>query len=149
MTEISFVIHEIPVTKKNSQQIMVNRVTHRPFVMPSAAYQRFEAAAGRYLLPRKGNAVREPVNALYRFYMPSRRRVDLANLISAMDDVLVHWGVLSDDNRDVIAAHDGCRVYYDREDPRVEILITPMPDYRQWSEQTKKTGGKRNADAGR
>lgn len=128
-------IHEIPVTKKNSQQIMINRVTHRPFVMPSAAYRRFEQAAGKYLLPGRGKAVTEPVNVLYRFYMPSRRRVDLANLISAMDDVLVHWKVLADDNRDIIAAHDGSRVFYDKDAPRVEVLISPMAQtYKQWRE---------------
>lgn len=144
MTELAFVIHEIPVTKKNSQQILINRVTHRPFVMPSVAYKRFEEAAGKYLLPSRGKAVTEPVNVLYRFYMPSRRRVDLANLISAMDDVLVRWKVLDDDNRDIIAAHDGSRVYYDKDAPRVEILITPMEGYKQWgTEQSKKyTGGK-------
>jgi Holliday junction resolvase RusA-like endonuclease len=72
------------------------------------------------------------VNVLYRFYMPTRRRVDLSNLISAMDDVLVKHRILADDNRDVIAGHDGSRVYHDKDDPRVEVLIQEVTGYKQW-----------------
>lgn len=135
MNAITCVIHAVPVTKKNSMQIVTNRVTGRPFVMPSQAYKRFENEAGQYLLPCRKKPVSGPVNVCYRFYMPTRRRVDLANLISAMDDVLVHWKILADDNRDVIAGHDGCRVYHDKDDPRIEVIITPMDGYRQWKEQ--------------
>lgn len=37
-----------PVTKKNSQRILVNRKTGMPFIAPSSAYKRYEEqAAGR------------------------------------------------------------------------------------------------------
>ena len=92
-------------------------------------------AAGWFLKPRPAKPVAQPVNVKYLFYMPSRRRVDLANLVSAMDDVLVKHGILADDNRDILAAHDGCRVYHDHDAPRVEVFIEPMPDsYKQWKE---------------
>lgn len=132
MTDIVYVIRETPVTKKNSQQILINRATGRPFVFPSKAYKKFEQLAGMYLRPRPKTPVNEPVNVVYKFYMPTRRRVDLANLISAMDDILVHHKILADDNRDIIACHDGCRVYYDKENPRVEIVIEPVIGYKQW-----------------
>ena len=136
MKTLSYVIHAVPATKKNSQQIVVNRKTGRPFVMPSATYKQFEMAAGYFLRPKPQKAVSEPVNVQYRFYMPTRRRVDLSNLISAMDDVLVHWKILEDDNRDVIAGHDGCRVFHDKDDPRVEVIIEPMAaTYRQWRDK--------------
>lgn len=135
MKTLSYVIHAVPATKKNSQQIVVNRKTGRPFVMPSETYKQFEMEAGYFLRPKPKEAVSEAVNVQYRFYMPTRRRVDLANLISAMDDVLVHWKILADDNRDIIGGHDGCRVFHDKDDPRVEVIITPMAQtYRQWKE---------------
>ena len=39
------------------------------------------------------------------------------------DDVLVKTGVVPDDNYNVIAAHDGSRVYVDKDSPRTEIYI--------------------------
>jgi hypothetical protein len=70
--------------------------------------------------------------------MQTLRKVDATNLISATDDILVAAGILEDDNRDVVAGHDGTRVYYSKTEPRVEITITPMEDYPQWRESQEK-----------
>ena len=35
MAEIKYVIKIPPITKKNSQQIMTNKATSRPFIMPT------------------------------------------------------------------------------------------------------------------
>ena len=40
-----FTINGNPVTKKNSQQILVNRATGRPFISPSKKYKEYEANA--------------------------------------------------------------------------------------------------------
>ena len=56
--------------------------------------------------------------------MPTRHRVDLANLLAATCDILVHYGVLEDDNSGIVASHDGSCVLYSKESPRVEIVIT-------------------------
>ena len=42
--------------------------------------------------------------------------------------MLVKFYILADDNRDVVASIDGSRVFYDKENPRVEILITPLEE---------------------
>ena len=55
--------------------------------------------------------------------MPTRRRVDLCNLLEATCDLLVHHGVLEDDNSAVVVSHDGSRVLYDKEHPRTEVFI--------------------------
>ena len=67
-----------------------------------------------------------PVNVRCLYYMPTRRRVDLTNLLEATDDILVRAGVLADDCASVVAGHDGSRVLLDRQRPRVEIVITEM-----------------------
>lgn len=72
-----------------------------------------------YLCPRE-----RAVCVLY--YMATRRKVDLANLIEATCDILVTAGVLADDNSRIVAAHDGSRVDYDKQNPRVEIWIEEM-----------------------
>ena len=56
--------------------------------------------------------------------MGTRRKVDLVNLLEALDDILVHYGVLEDDNCGIIVSHDGSRVHYDKENPRTEVTIT-------------------------
>lgn len=55
--------------------------------------------------------------------MQTRRKVDLVNLLEATLDVLVHYGVIADDNNSVVASVDGSRVLYDKARPRVEIEI--------------------------
>ena len=60
--------------------------------------------------------------------MPTMHRVDLGNLHAATDDILVKSGVLQDDNSNIVAGHDGSRVLYDKENPRVEIEITEMEE---------------------
>lgn len=56
----------------------------------------------------------------------THRRVDLTNLMEAMNDILVSRGILADDNYHIIAGHDGSRVKYDKNEPRVEIVIAEM-----------------------
>lgn len=66
------------------------------------------------------------------FYMNARRKVDLTNLLEACDDILVKYEVLADDNCLIVASHDGSRVFYDKENPRTEIEITPYTGEIAW-----------------
>ena len=116
-----FVIELPPVTKKNSQR-MVSR-GGRVIPIPSKAYSEYEKAAGWYLKPL---GIDYPVNIKALYYMPTRRRVDKTNLESALCDVLVRHGVIADDNCRIVAATDGSRVLYDKDNPRTEIYITRM-----------------------
>lgn len=117
---IRFTIPLPPVTKKNSQEIMVRG--GKPFVMPSKKYREYEAQA-LWFVPRRRKPIAEAVNVKCLFYMPTRRRCDLTNLLEAVDDIMVKAGLLADDNYTIIAAHDGSRVFYDKEKPRTEIKI--------------------------
>lgn len=112
-----------PVSKKNSQRILLNTKTGRHFIAPSVQYDRYERDAMRTLVGLPHMAIREPVNVKALFFMPTRRRVDLVNLLEAVDDVLVKRGVLLDDNSTIIVSHDGSRVLYDKANPRTEIVI--------------------------
>ena len=96
---------------------------------PSAAFVEYQAQCLRQLwalpepLPAK---ISTPVNLRCVYYMPTRRRVDLVNLIEATCDILVKAGVLEDDHCRIVAGHDGSRVEYDKENPRAEIWIEEM-----------------------
>lgn len=124
---ITYTITGSPITKKNSQQILRNRSTGRPFIVPSSAYRRWEAMAVGHLAPKpKGGPIECPVCVCCRFYMPTRRVVDLPNLQEAALDMLVKGGVLKDDNSRIVTTMDGSRVLYDKENPRTEIEITNL-----------------------
>lgn len=129
---IKIVIPIAPRTKKNSQRIVL--VKGRPIIMPSKLYKDFEKECGKYMptLRQPKPYFDEPVNVKVLYYMPTRRRVDLVNLLEATDDMLVHYGILSDDNHNIVASHDGSLILYDKENPRQEIEITKRKDYIQW-----------------
>lgn len=137
MTE-HYTIHLPPVTKKNSSQIIftgakcpVCKRGHTPRLLPSKKYREYEEAA-LWCLQRK-EPIDAPVNVQCLFFMPTKRKVDKSNLEEACHDLLVEAGVLADDNRDIIAATDGSRVLYDKENPRTEIYITDYKGaYEQW-----------------
>lgn len=119
-----------PITKKNSQRILRNRYTGKMFIAPSEQYEQYEQKA-LWLIPKplpKGMPIDYPVNVKCLFYMPTKRKCDLTNLLEAVDDILVKARVLADDNYTIIESHDGSRVYYDKENPRTEIYITKNED---------------------
>lgn len=121
---IRFKIPLAPATKKNSQRIFLNKKTGKPFIAPSEAFRTYETMARGFIPKTKINASELNLRAI--FYMPTRRRCDLTNLLEAIDDILVSCGLIEDDNYTVIAGHDGSRVRYDKDNPRTEIEITRL-----------------------
>ena len=126
MAEIRYTVKLPPITKKNSQQIMMNPKTGKPFIMPSAKYRQYEKDAEWFLKPKPPRPIECTVNVKCVFYMPTRRRTDLNNLLEAATDLLVHAGILADDHYGIVAAHDGSRCLWDKDNPRTEIIITKM-----------------------
>ena len=100
-----------PITKKNSMRIMHSSKTGRPFIMPSQKYMDYEAEAVWHC-KRAGvqRPIEEPVEVKCLFYMPTRRRVDLTNLLESIDDVLVKAGVLPDHHSRILVRHDARRL---------------------------------------
>ena len=123
-----YIISLPPITKKNSQQILINHRTGRPFIAPSRQYKKYEQKAIKLLANKPKSPVQAPCRVVTLFYMPTRRRVDLTNLMEAAHDVLVAAGILADDNNTIIASVDGSRVLYDKENPRTEIIIQELEE---------------------
>ena len=129
-TKIKLTIYGNPVTKKNSQRMVYAK--GRIIPLPSKAYIDYEKSAKEQLLGQIGEPMIDyPVNVACTFYMGSRRRVDIGNLISGIHDILVSANVLADDNRDIVAGVDSCRVMYDKQNPRCEVTITEIENYEQ------------------
>lgn len=121
-----YIISLPPITKKNSQQILTNHRTGKPFIAPSSAYKRYEQQAIYFLTPKPKTPLAGRYRVTAAFYMPTRRSVDLTNLLEAAHDTLVAAKILADDNNTIIASVDGSRVLYDKENPRTEIIIQEL-----------------------
>ena len=117
---MKIVIQIPPTTKKNSQQIVWKN--GRPIIIPSAKYKMYEREARAFLTPVEA-PINYPVNVKCLYYMPTRRRVDLVNLQECTLDVLVKYGVLEDDESKIVVSMDGSRVFYDKKNPRTEVII--------------------------
>lgn len=125
---MKFTIPGRPMTKKNSQRIARNG--NRVFPLPSKQFLEYQEKAG-YYIPCKWALIDYPCNVKCLYYMPidyqnAKASIDLVNLLEAIDDILVHYGVLLDDNSRIIFSHDGSRVLYDKSNPRVEIEIEKL-----------------------
>ena len=94
-------------------------------MIQSKKYRQYEKDALK-LIKKPKEPISAPVNLRCVFYRATKHRVDLSNLIEAAQDVLVKAGVIEDDNYKYIKSLDGCRVEFDKQNPRTEIEITPV-----------------------
>lgn len=117
----SFTVKLEPRSKKNCMRILHNRRTGKPFVAPSVTYEQYQMDA-RWFIPEL--KIDYPVNIKCLFYMKTRKRVDLTNLLESIDDIMVKYGTIIDDDHKILVSHDGSRVLYDKENPRTEVYIT-------------------------
>ena len=124
---MKLVIMGDPRTKKNSQTVVHNGT--RMYVRPSKAYEEYRRAAFLQIPGSMRQQISQRINLKCVYFMQTRRRVDLVNLLEATCDILVDAGVLEDDNSRIVAGHDGSRVDYDKECPRVEIEIEETEEH--------------------
>lgn len=125
---LTFIVKGNPITKKNSSRII--KTGNRSFIVPSQQYKEYEKAFIVECMANKmfHKNINYPCNFQYKYYMQTKRKVDLTNLISATDDCLQAAKVIVDDDCSIVVGHDGSRVYYDKENPRVEITISKIKD---------------------
>ena len=94
---IEFTIPVRPATKKNSGQII--QVRGRSILIPSKQYKQFEKDCLPYLYHVKDTAgvIDYPVNVQCTFFTETKRKIDLPNLLNAIDDAMVKSGLIVDD----------------------------------------------------
>lgn len=117
-----------PATKKNSQEILINKRTGKPFISQSKKYKQYERDCLMQITGAYKKCIDRPINLKCVYYRKYKYRVDLNNLLSATCDILVAGGVLKDDDCKVVFSQDGSRVYFDKDNPRVEIEIEDIKD---------------------
>lgn len=127
---MQFTISGNPITKKNSSRIVNVGTYHK--LLPSKQYEEYEKSCLPYVHKYRNLHIDYPVNVKLLYYMKTKRKVDLPNLINGTLDMLVDYGVLADDNRNIVYSTDGSRVLWDKENPRTEVTIDPIDEDMEW-----------------
>lgn len=124
--KLKIVIPHVARPKKNSQQIIFNSRTHKPMIIQSEKYREFEKICGIYMRPvakELGKPIDYPINLKCTFYFGDRRKRDTINMLEAVQDILVKYKILEDDNYNIVASLDNTRSFYEkgREETIIEI----------------------------
>lgn len=125
MKELKIIIPINPVTKKNHSNVVM--IKGRPIVLPSKPYQEFEKKCKQYM-PTLEKPIDFPINLECHYYMETRRKCDITNLLQATCDILSKYKVLEDDNYSIVSSVNGTKAEYCKEYPRTEIIITKKED---------------------
>lgn len=125
-----------PRPKKNSMQFKRLR-NGRTVLLQSDTYNQYKDI---FMLQMKAvwknkEPISQKVNVKCLYYRNDNRKCDLVNLQNGTLDLLVESGVLKDDNFKIVASMDGSRIYYDKENPRVEIIIETFEDHEKQAER--------------
>lgn len=118
--EFKITLHGRPYTKKNSPRLITKPF---PRLLPSKNFIQYEKDCLKQITGKYKQKIDYPINLKCIYYMPTRHRVDLVNLLEATCDILVKANVIEDDNVNIVKSHDGSCVLYDKETPRVEVEI--------------------------
>lgn len=115
------------IPKKNSQQIFYNSKTKKPFIRQSERYLNFERECGYFLKKYKSN-INTKVNLKCTFYVSDKRKRDIVNLLNSIQDILVKYNVIEDDNYNIVNGVDGSRIIYEKGHEETIIEITNMEE---------------------
>lgn len=124
---LNLTIKGAPATKKNHGQI-ITMPNGRKVLLPSPQFKAYSKTFFPQVPKDARMNIDMPCNLKCVYYMPTKRKVDLVNLLEATCDLLVGTHVLKDDCSAIVASHDGSRVRYDKAKPRVEIEIRPVAE---------------------
>lgn len=122
MHELCLTILGHPVTKKNSQILRCRG--GRPLIVQSKKYRQYEKMVLAQMVHYTGPRYNCPVRVNARYYLKDNRWPDLNNLMAGTADILEKAGIIENDRQ--IVSWDGSRIMGKSEEPRVEIVITPL-----------------------
>ena len=131
MNELMLVYHGVVTAKKNSKQIIRNRLTGLPMIISNRrAKEQEEEMAQMFAIEahREGwDCGEDRKNSTFsieiKVWNKDRRRRDLDNQATAILDALVLAGVIPDDGVDFVPRLKVEFMGIDREDPRAVIRI--------------------------
>lgn len=107
---MKIVINLQPITKENSKYIQYKKDCRKFLSFHQLGVKQFKP-------------IDYPINLKVVYYMQTRSKVDLCNLLASTCDILVKYKVISNSNCKVVISHNGSEVRYDKTNPRCVIEI--------------------------
>lgn len=133
LKEADKVMKEIIFKELNAERIIIFgnpiiKAGNRHMLIPSKQYKAYERdfVSQCIKIGVSNKKLSKRLNIACVYYMKTKRKVDLTNLLSATMDCLAKAKVIEDDNCNIACSHDGSRVFYDKDNPRVEIKISEV-----------------------
>ena len=128
---LKLTIYGQPYIKKNSQRTIFHRTLKRMIVVYSAKFTAWKndsllqlgVCKNGYIQKKIDKPIDYPVILKIHFYNKTKHRRDLSAMYEGIQDLLVDAGTLEDDNCKIVIGHDGTRMFYDKEHPRIELWI--------------------------
>lgn len=122
---MKLVIKGNPKSKKNNKTMAVNKKTGKMFPMTNKATTEYMKDAVQQLKDQfVGYKITEyPIAVQMVFYYPTKHRKDIDNSMSTLLDCMKTAGVIVDDDVTHVNELYAYFAGYDKEDPRVEILL--------------------------
>lgn len=109
-------------SKKNQKQMVCRG--NRPILLPSKKHEEWHDEAMWQLKAQKVPQDKlENVSMVVQFFAPDKRRADASNKLESINDLLVDYGLLKDDDWWTINRIIILKTELDRENPRVELEI--------------------------
>lgn len=111
--------------KKNNKRVVYNKKTGKPFIMTDKTTDDYQKDAVRQLKEQwKGLRIIDyPITVQMVFYYPTKHRKDIDNSMTTLLDCMKTAGIIEDDDvthiNELYAFFGG----YDKENPRVEIIL--------------------------
>lgn len=110
--------------QKNDKIIAINKRTGKRFPMTSAAVKGWKEDVAMQIFQKNLGGYSEPVVISYEFYVRDNRKRDIDNMICTVNDALAKSHIIIDDSWQHLQI-GFATAQIDKENPRVELWITP------------------------
>lgn len=124
-----FIPGDVP-SSKNSKQIFRNKKTDKPFITDSAVAKRYRKEVSAFYKQHttdwnkliSGKPL--PLRVQFYFIRKTKQRFDYSNIVQLVQDLMVEYGWISDDNSDVLIPDFSAGYECDKNRPGV--IIKPL-----------------------
>lgn len=120
---------DLPRKTKKDRRVYINMNSYRNlhYLVSNNVKREYKESLREQL---EGITIETPVDVTYQVFKGSKRRLDKMNVIAVTSkfllDAITEYGCWEDDNDDYVKTETLLPTKYDKENPRVEVIITSV-----------------------
>ncbi len=124
---------DLPRKTKKDRRVYINMNSYRNlhYLVSNSVKREYKEALREQL---DGVTIETPVDVTYQVFKGSKRRLDKMNVIAVTSkfllDAITEYGCWEDDNDDYVKTETLLPTKYDKENPRVEVIITSVNKFK-------------------